>query len=54
MDRMTNYIWLIWKLACMLRIYRTCNLMVGFSKYQFNKKLLGGVMFLKVTLGVNI
>ena len=25
-------------LACMLRIYRTCNSTVGFSKYEFNNK----------------
>ena len=36
------------KLACMLRTYRTCNLTVGFSKYEFNNKLLGGVTFLKL------
>ena len=32
MDRMVNYIQLAWKLACMLRTYRTCNSTVGFSK----------------------
>ena len=36
----------------MLRPYRTCNLMVGFSKYKFNNKLLGGVTFFRVTSGV--
>ena len=41
-----------WKLACMLGTYRACNLMVGFSKYEFNNKLLGGVTFFRVTLGV--
>ena len=41
-----------WKLACILRPYRTCNSTVGFSKYEFNKKLLGGVIFFGVTLGV--
>ena len=41
-----------WKLACMLTTYRTCNPMVGFSKYEFNNKLLGGVPFFRVTLGV--
>ena len=45
---MVNYIWLAW----MLRPYRTCNLMVGFSKYKFNNKLLGGVTFFRVMLGV--
>ena len=52
MNWMTNYIWLIWKLESMLRTYRTCNSMVGFSKYEFNNKLLGGVTFLRVTLGL--
>ena len=41
---MINYI----PLACMLRKYRKCNLRVGFSKYEFNNKLLGGVTFFKV------
>ena len=36
----------------MLKTYRTCNSKVGFSKYKFNKKLLGNVTFLRVTLGV--
>ena len=49
---MVNYILLEWKLACMLRTYRTYNPMVGFSKYEFNNKLLGDVTFLRVTLGV--
>ena len=49
---MVNYIQLAWKLACMLRLYRTCNPTVGFSKYEFNNKLLGDVTFLKVTSGV--
>ena len=45
---MLNYI----RLACMLRPYRTCNPMVGFSKYEFNNMLLGGVTFFRVTFGV--
>ena len=49
---MTNYIWLEWKLACMLRTYRECDLTVGFSKYEFNNKLLIGVTFFRVTLSV--
>ena len=49
---MVNYTWLAWKLACMLRTYRTCNPTVGFSKYEFNNKLLDGVTFFKVTSGV--
>ena len=38
---MVNYI----RLACILRTYRKCNPTVGFSKYEFNNKLLGGVTF---------
>ena len=41
-----------WKLAYMLRTYRVCNSIVGFSKYEFNNKLLGGVTFFRVTLSV--
>ena len=41
-----------WKLTQMLRTYRTCNPTVGFSKYEFNNKLLGGVTFFGVTSGV--
>ena len=51
-DQMVNYIQLAWKLACMLRTYRTCNPMVGFSKYEFNNKLLGDVTFFRITSGV--
>ena len=39
-----------WKLAAMLRTYKTCNSTVEFSTYEFNNKLLGGVIFLRVTL----
>ena len=35
----------------MLRTYKKCNLTVGFVKYEFNNKLLGGVTFFRVTLG---
>ena len=45
---MINYI----QLACMLRKYKTCNPMVGFSKYEFNNKLLGDVTFFRVTTRV--
>ena len=48
-DQMVNYIRFAWKLACMLRPYRTCNPMVGFSKYEFNNKLLGDVTILRIT-----
>ena len=40
------------QLACMLRPYRTCNPTVEFSKYEFNNKLLGGVIPFWVTSGV--
>ena len=33
----------------MLRPYRIYNPTVGFSKYEFNNKLLGGVTFFRVT-----
>ena len=36
----------------MLRTYRACKPTVGFPKYEFNNKLLGGVTFFRVTLGV--
>ena len=49
---MVNYIWLAWKLACILRLFRKCNPRVEFAKYEFNNKLLGGVTFFRVTLGV--
>ena len=37
------------QLACMLRTYRICNSTVGFSKYEFNNKLLHGITLLRVT-----
>ena len=49
---MVNYVRLTLKLARMLRIYRTCNPTVGFSKYEFNNKFLVGVTFFRVTSGV--
>ena len=52
LEQMVNYIRLAWKLACMLRTYRTCNPTVGFWKYEFNNKLLGGVTFFWATSGV--
>ena len=42
-----------WKLAKMLKTYKTCNSMVRFSKYEFYNKLLSGVTLLKVTPGVS-
>ena len=47
-DQMVNYSRLGWKLACLLRTYRTCSPTTGFSKYEFNNKLLGGVTFLEL------
>ena len=43
---------MVWKLACMLRTYRKCNPTVGFSKYEFNNKLLGDVTVFRVMSGV--
>ena len=37
-----------WKFAWMLRTYRTCNSTIGFSKYEFYNKLLGGVTLLRI------
>ena len=36
----------------MLRTYRTCNLTIGFLKYEFNNKLLDDVTVFRVTSGV--
>ena len=49
---MVNYIWLAWKLACMVTTYRKCDPMVIFSKYEFKNKLLVGVTFSRVTSSV--
>ena len=51
-NQMINYIQLKWKLACMLRTYKTCNPIVEFSKYKFNNKLLGGVTVFRIMLSV--
>ena len=51
-DQMVNYTQLTWKLACMLRENRKCDPTVGFSKYEFNNKLLVGVIFFRVTSSV--
>ena len=45
---MVNNIQLTRKLIWMLRTYRTCNLMVGFSKYEFYNRLLGGIILFRV------
>ena len=50
MNQMVNYIRLTWKLASMLRTYRTYKSMVGFSKYEFNKKFLDSVTLFRVIL----
>ena len=42
------------KLVCMLRTYRTCNSTVGFSKYEFNNKLLGSVIYIYVCVCVYV
>ena len=49
---MVNHTWLAWKLACMLITYRKCDPTIGFSKYEFNNKLLVGVAFFKVTSSI--
>ena len=49
-DQMINNIQLAYK----LKTYKTCNLMVRFSKYEFNNKLFSGVILLQVTLGVTL
>ena len=49
---MVNYTRFVWKLPCMLRTYRTCYSTVGFSKYEFNNKLLVGITFFRVTSGI--
>ena len=36
----------------MLKTYRSWNSTVGFSKYEFYNKLLGGVTLLRITLGI--
>ena len=48
MDYMVKNSQLTWKLAWILRIYRTYNSTVEFSKYEFYNKLLGDVILLRV------
>ena len=52
MNRIVNNIQLMWKLACILSTYRTCNSTLRFLKYEFNDKLLDGVTLFRVTLGI--
>ena len=40
---MVNNTQFIWKLAWMLKTYRTCNSKVKILKYEFYNKLLDGV-----------
>ena len=49
MDQIVYAIQITWKLAWILRSYWTCNSIVGFSKYEFYNKLLGGITLLRVT-----
>ena len=49
---MVNNIQLTWKLAWLLRVYKTCNSTVRFSKYEFHNKLLGGITLFRVILGI--
>ena len=52
MDQMVNNMQLTWKLAWLLKTYRTCTSIVRFSKYEFYNKILGGVILPRVTSGV--
>ena len=36
----------------MLKTYKTYNLTVGFSKYEFYNKLLGGIVLLRVAQSI--
>ena len=49
---MVNYIRLAWKLACILKTYKKCDITVGFSKYEFQNKFLVGVTVFRVTSSV--
>ena len=49
---MVNYTRLAWKLVWVLRTNRKCDPTVGFSKYEFNNKLLVGMTFFRVTSSV--
>ena len=51
-NKMVNYSWLAWKLACMLRTYRTCDPTVRLSKYELKNKLLFDVTFFRVISSV--
>ena len=49
---MVNNIQLTWKLARLLKTYKTCNSTVRFSEYDFYNKSLDGVILLRVIPGV--
>ena len=49
---MVNYIQMAWKLACILKLYRPCNPIIEFWKYEINNKLLDSVAFFRVMSGV--
>ena len=49
---MVNNIQLTWKLAWILKTYRSWNLMMRFLKYEFYNKLLGGITLFRVILDV--
>ena len=42
------------KIGMHVKTYKTCNSTTGFSKYEFNSKLLSGVTLIRVTLSVCI
>ena len=52
MDWIVNNIQLTWKLARILKTYKTGNSTVKFSKYEFYNKLLGGVILFRITLNI--
>lgn len=54
MSLMVNYIQLTWKLVCILRTSKTYKSTMGFSKYEFYKKLLSSVTLLRLTLGITL
>ena len=40
------------KIGMHVKNIRTCNPIVGFSKYKFNNKLLSDIILLRIILGV--
>ena len=45
---MINNIQLTWSLTWVLKIYKTCNSMIRFLKYEFYNKLLKSIILLRV------